>query len=102
MPPNSQALWCRINNLIESEIKPEPPPVVEVPRRRIWRLSFARLAASASLGIAVISSLLTIVGIKNYNRPDPDDLARSLQARQTTFERIASKLGRDGYTAADA
>ena len=23
VPPNSQALWCRINNLIESEIKPE-------------------------------------------------------------------------------
>jgi Putative zinc-finger len=91
MPPNSQALWCRINNLIESEIKPEPPPVVEEQRRRIWQLSFAQLAAGF-LGIAVISSLLTIVGIKNYNRQDPDDLTRS-SSSQTTFERIASRLG---------
>ena len=91
MPPNSQALWCRINNLIESEIKPEPPPVVEAPRRRIWQLSFAQLAAGF-LGIAVISSLLTVVGIKNYNRQDSDDLTQSSSA-QTTFEKIASKLG---------
>ena len=26
IPPNSQALWCRINNIIEGEIKPEPLP----------------------------------------------------------------------------
>jgi len=91
LPPNPQALWCRIHNIIESEIKPEPPPVVEEPRRRIWQLSFAQLAAGF-LGIAVISSLLTIVGIKNYNRQDPDDLTRS-SSSQTTFERIASRLG---------
>src|SRR5882672_12213649 len=59
MPPNSQALWCRINNLIESEIKPEPQPV-EKPKKRIWQLSFAQMAAGFA-GIAVISSLLTIV-----------------------------------------
>ena len=92
LPPNSQALWCRINNLIESEIKPEPLPVVEEPKRRIWQLSFAQLA-SGFLGIAVISSLLTIVGIKNYSRPDPDDFATRASSSQTTFEKIASKLG---------
>jgi hypothetical protein len=92
IPPNSQALWCRINNLIESEMKPEPPPIVEEPRRRIWHLSFAQLAAGF-LGIAVISSLLTIVGIKNYNRPDTDDFTSRSSSSQTTFERVMSKLG---------
>ena len=23
LPPNSKALWCRINNIIETEVKPE-------------------------------------------------------------------------------
>src|ERR1043166_586392 len=29
VPPNSQALWCRINNIIESEKKTDPQPPVE-------------------------------------------------------------------------
>jgi hypothetical protein len=91
LPPNSQALWCRINNLIESEIKPEPLPV-EPPRRRLWQLSLGQLAAGF-LGIAVVSSLLTIIGIKNYSQPSDQDFVTRSPSSQTTFEKIAGKLG---------
>lgn len=71
-PPNSQALWCRINNIIETEIKPEMQ-VVNAPRpsrlsllwNRTWSLSLTQ-AVSAAMGVAVVSSLLTVVGIKNF------------------------------------
>lgn len=91
LPPNSQALWCRINNIIESEIKPELPQ--HPPKRRLWQLSFAQLT-SAVLGIAVISSLLTFIGIRNYSKPpQSDDLTTRSSETQTTFEKIAGKLG---------
>ncbi|MDQ3800706.1 MAG: zf-HC2 domain-containing protein [Acidobacteriota bacterium] len=71
-PPNSQALWCRINNIIETEIKPETE-VARAPKpsrlsllwNRTWSLSLTQ-AVSAAMGVAVISSLLTVVGIKNF------------------------------------
>lgn len=91
MPPNSHALWCRINNLIESETKPEPPPVEE-PKRRLWQLSFAQLAAGF-VGIAVVSSLLTIIGIRNYRQPADDDFTTRSSSSQTPFEKFAGKLG---------
>src|SRR5438552_19170610 len=53
VPPNSKALWCRINNIIESEVKTDKPPPVEETRNRFWRLSFMQLAA-AVVFIAVI------------------------------------------------
>ena len=90
LPPNSQALWCRINNMIESEIKPEPP--LATPKRRLWQLSFSQMAAGF-LGIAIISSLLTVIGIKNYQQPRTDDFISRSPNTQTPFEKIASKLG---------
>src|SRR6185503_1813177 len=73
VPPNSQALWCRINNLIESEIKPEPP---EEPKKgwlsHGWNLTFSQ-AGAAVIAVALISSLLTIVGIRNYFAPSGED-----------------------------
>ncbi|MGH7783866.1 MAG: anti-sigma factor family protein [Candidatus Binatia bacterium] len=92
MPPNSQALWCRINNLIESEIKQEPPPEIEKPKRGIWQLSFAQLA-SGFIAIAVISSLLTVIGIKNYNQRAAEDFTTRSPNGQTTFEKFAGKIG---------
>ena len=92
VPPNSQALWCRINNIIESEIKPEPPPLAEPSRRRFWQLSFAQVAA-AVLCVAVISSLLTVVAIKNYTQPAAVDFTTRSEATQTTFEKVLSKVG---------
>ena len=91
VPPNSQALWCRINNIIESDVKTEPKPI-EAPRGRFWRLSFMQLAA-AVLCIALISSLLTFVAIRNYTQPAADDFTTRSSATQTSFEKVLSKVG---------
>ena len=92
VPPNSRALWLRINNIIESEIKPEPVEPVEQPRGRFWQLSFGQLTA-AVLCIAVISSLLTVVAIRNYTQPAANDFTTRAAASQTTFEKFLSKVG---------
>lgn len=94
VPPNAQALWCRINNLIESEIKPEPEPVEE--KRgwfsRGWNLTFSQAGAGV-LAVALISSLLTVVGIRNYIEPSGEDFTSRSNASQTTFEKFLSKIG---------
>jgi anti-sigma factor RsiW len=91
--PNSKALWCRINNIIESEVKPDqvPLPKIEEPRRRFWLFSLPQLAA-AVVCIALISSLLTVVAIRNYKRPADDFTSRSAES-QTTIERVMAKVG---------
>ena len=94
VPPNSQALWCRINNIIESENKPvtPPPPVAEPERGRIWRLSFLQLAA-AVLVIAVVSSVATVFAFRKYTQVPADDFTARSAATQTTFEKLLSKVG---------
>jgi hypothetical protein len=99
-PPNEQALWCRINNIIENEIKPEITAEFkqkEAPRgwfsrmwRRNWSLSFTQLA-SAVLGIALISSLLTIVGLRNS--VPSSNLSAAVSTQPTLFEKVISKIG---------
>ncbi len=94
VPPNSKALWCRINNLIESETKPEPRS--EEPRRgflsRGWNLTFSQASAGV-LAVALISSLLTVVGIRNYLEPPGEDFTSRSDASQTTLEKLLSKIG---------
>jgi hypothetical protein len=99
-PPNEQALWCRINNIIESEIKPEVVEEIkqkEVNRNwfsrmwsRSWSLSFTQVA-SAVMGIALISSLLTIVGIRNVM--PANNLAADVSNQTTFFDKVLSKVG---------
>ncbi len=91
IPPNSQALWCRISNTIEGEVKPAPPPPEEQGRRG-WRFSFSQIG-SAILCVALISSLLTVVGIRNYFQPSGQDFTSRSAATQTTFEKILSRVG---------
>ncbi|MGH9948738.1 MAG: zf-HC2 domain-containing protein, partial [Pyrinomonadaceae bacterium] len=70
LPPNPDALWRRINNLIESEL-PAEIPIRDEPKgwfARGWNLTFSQ-AGAAVLCIALISSLLTVVGIRNYFAP---------------------------------
>lgn len=94
VPPNSQALWRRINNIIESEVKNEPttedPPKSWLSRG--WNLTFSQ-AGVAVVAIAVISSLLTVVGIRNYFEPSTEDFTSRSTASQTTFEKVLSKVG---------
>lgn len=92
LPPNSQALWCRINNIIESEAKPEPPAEPKLQRGSFFHLSLPQLAA-ALVCIALISSLLTVVAIRNYNQPPDGDLTTRTAATQTTFEKVLSRVG---------
>ena len=91
VPPNAQALWCRINNIIESEIIPEAVSQPER-RRRFWQFSFPQLA-SALLCIAVISSLLTVVVIRQYTQPRVEDFTTRTASSQTTFEKVLGKFG---------
>ena len=93
LPPNPDALWCRIHNIIESEIKPELPPV-EQPKatRRLWRFTLPQLA-SAVLCIAIVSSLLTIIGVRNYLAPRSDDFTSRSSESQTILEKFMARLG---------
>jgi hypothetical protein len=94
-PPNSQALWCRINNIIETEIKPELE-IVNTPRpsrlsllwNRTWSLSMTQ-AFSAVMGVAVISSLLTVIGIKNFVLSGNTETG----ATPSVFEKILGQVG---------
>jgi hypothetical protein len=102
LPPNPKALWCRINNLIETEIKPDI--VEEKPQtaaaqswfsrfwNNSWQISFSQLAVTV-LGIAVISSVLTIVGVKNYSAHAETAALDAAPAPPSVFERFLGKLG---------
>lgn len=66
---HSKQMWCRINNVIESEQAARTQPVPEPERKRgLWHLSFWQLVSGLAC-IAVVSSLLTVVAIRNYYEP---------------------------------
>ncbi len=99
IPPNPQALWCRINNVIESEVQAEifkenkekaqaEKQTGWIPRR--WNFSFMQVA-SAVLGIALISSIVTIIGIRNYVVPTDNDI--SANSEPSLFEKVLGKVG---------
>jgi negative regulator of sigma E activity len=98
--PNSQALWCRIHNEIENEVKPEIAKEIEIKKAnrtwfeklwdRTWQLSFTQ-TVSAVLGIALLSSLLTIVGIRNYS--DSNEFTADASMSPTLFERVLGRIG---------
>jgi hypothetical protein len=48
---------------------------------------------SAFVCIAVLSSLLTVVGIKNYFQPASPDFTSRSATTQTTFEKVLCKVG---------
>ena len=69
-PPNEQALWLRIRNVIETE---SPRASHPAPGRSFfarlmghsWELSFPQLAASA-VAIVLLVSLATVVGLRRW------------------------------------
>lgn len=91
IPANSKAMWCRINNIIENEIKAEQPIAVP-PQKRFWQFSFGQLATALGC-IVVVSSLATFVAIRSYSVPQTDDFTTRSAATQTTFEKVLSKVG---------
>ncbi|MBA3634246.1 MAG: zf-HC2 domain-containing protein [Acidobacteria bacterium] len=100
LPPNSKALWCRINNIIENQVKAELAQPETAPNKtkqgwlsqvwnNSWRFSLSQVLTSI-LGIALISSLLTIIGFKNYSA-SADNVA--VNASSSVFEKVLSKIG---------
>src|SRR5688572_12485251 len=93
VPPNAEAMWRRIHNLLETEVKPDPiPPPRSGWFSSRWNLTFSQASAGV-VAIALLSSLLTIVGIRNYFEPTGDDFTSRSAASQTTFEKVLSKIG---------
>lgn len=95
VPTNPQAMWCRINNIIEAEIKSELAKEEKIQiekdspeKRRFWSFSFSQIFASI-VGIAVISSVLTFVGLRNSSVTEVSNQYNP----PTLFERALSKIG---------
>ena len=71
-PPNEQAMWLRIRNVVEAEM-PSRGSVKSEPRRsflgglmgRTWELSLPQLAGSVA-AIVLFVSLATVVGIRRW------------------------------------
>jgi len=99
VPPNSNALWCRISNTIETEIKTDvsvcSAQTTEKQKGwfpRVLKFSFSQVA-SAVLGIALVSSLLTFVGIKNYFAFEPDRDLTIESAQPNALEKVLGRFG---------
>ncbi|MCA1591005.1 MAG: zf-HC2 domain-containing protein [Acidobacteria bacterium] len=95
VPPNPKALWCRISNTIESDISSEARAAAkgaETRRVRRWNFSFAQ-TATAVVCVALISSLLTLVGLRNYFEPTGSDFTTRSEATETSLEKYLGKVG---------
>lgn len=91
-PPNENALWLRIRNVIESDARPVTAAPVPAGRNfwtnwlsRSWELSFPQLAASAA-AIVLVVSLSTAVGLRRWqsgapgSAPSPEGAGLSVSA----------------------
>ena len=73
-PPNEQALWLRIRNVIEAENGSRKPVVHESGRpsfvsrwlNHTWQLSLPQLAA-ATVAVVLLVSLTTLVGMRRWS-----------------------------------
>jgi hypothetical protein len=83
MPPNAEALWCRISNV---RAEPVPQPVSR------WNFSFGQAFAAVAV-VALVSSLLTVVAVRNYLEPPAEDMVSRSAETETTFEKFLSRLG---------
>lgn len=99
-PPNSQALWRRINNIIVSEMQHEidakklklrkKTGLISRAWSRKWQFSTMQIG-SAALVIAIVSSLLTVVGIKSSI--SSTSLFSDANAEPTMFEHLLADIG---------
>lgn len=87
-PPNEQALWLRIRNVIEAEqATTNVAPASPVKRgfgpawlSRSWELSLPQLTA-AFAALVVVVSLATAVGIRRWDSTGSDGTARTVTPR---------------------
>ncbi|HEX6044359.1 MAG TPA: hypothetical protein VFZ22_07715 [Pyrinomonadaceae bacterium] len=85
-PPNEQALWLRIRNVVEAEQRgvtsstADPRPSFwERLMGRSWELSLPQLAASV-VAIVLLVSLVTVVGIRRWGTAVPSTQASGVEA----------------------
>lgn len=76
-PPNEQALWLRIRNVIEAEQRGLTTAPVQQARSfwgrlmgRTWELSLPQLASSVA-ALVLMVSLLTVVGVRRWGTETP-------------------------------
>ncbi|HEX7335261.1 MAG TPA: hypothetical protein VF290_27415 [Pyrinomonadaceae bacterium] len=76
-PPNEQAMWLRIRNVIEAELPSRVAATPEPPRSflgrlmgRTWELSLPQLATS-TVAIVLLVSLVTVVGLRRWGGYGP-------------------------------
>ena len=89
-PPNEQALWLRIRNVIEAELPGRVVTDTESKRSflarlmgRSWELSLPQLAA-ATAAIVLVVSLVTVVGLRRfggYEAPPVQSQATNISER---------------------
>lgn len=103
-PPNSQALWLRISNLVESEREAEAAKSVKESvakqsgwarfKQRNWQFSFSQIASSI-VGIVVISSLITVLGVQNLspNPISPAIVNNANTLQPSLFDKLLVKVG---------
>ena len=92
-PPNEQAMWLRIRNVIEAELPNGVVSNTETKRSflarlmgRSWELSLPQLAAS-TVAIVLLVSLVTVVGLRRFGgygvpqNPAPEAEASNINDR---------------------
>ena len=95
-PPNEQALWLRIRNVIEASAQPAGAAAVGAPRRsflskwvgRTWELSFSQMAASVAV-IVLFVALSTAVGMRGFRAGQQ---AKAPSASQENLSLAAANL----------
>jgi Putative zinc-finger len=91
-PPNPQALWLRIRNVVEAEAS--SPAAAPVRRKsflselmgRSWELSLPQLA-SFTAAVVLFVSLVTVVGLKRYGSTEAPSQFRAEQTSSVS-ERV--------------
>src|ERR1041385_1001276 len=95
-PPNAQAMWLRIRNVIEAELH-KPMAVNKETNRTFlgrlmghsWELSLPQLAASTA-AIVLVVSLATVVGLRRFGGYGP--VAAPSQVEATNISNINDRV----------
>jgi hypothetical protein len=90
-PPNAQAMWLRIRNVIEAEL-PQPlaansesnPSFLGRLMGHTWQLSLPQLAASTA-AIVLLVSLATVVGLRRFGGYGPAAAPPTLQSEASNL-----------------
>jgi hypothetical protein len=97
-PPNAQALWMRIRNVIEAETVAKAAGV-RTPRKsflsdwmgRSWELSLPQLA-SLTAAIVLCVSIVTVVGVRRFENVTPSIAKEAIPATFTSNTSVSDRV----------